>query len=87
VADAALREPTNDTTEVGGPEAFRMDELVGKILAYDKDARKITVDPDALYYGWVKLQERTLLLGPDARLGPTRLDWWLTHVPAPPKDK
>jgi uncharacterized protein YbjT (DUF2867 family) len=87
VADAALREPTNDTIEVGGPEAFRMDELVGKVLAYDKDARKVAVDPDALYYGWVKLQQRTLLPGPDARLGPTRLDWWLTHVPAPPKNK
>ncbi len=83
VVEAALAPPVNGTIEVGGPEAFHLDELVGRVLAFDKDARKIVVDPEARYFG-VKLDERSLLPGAKARLGPTAFDWWLTHV-SPPK--
>jgi len=31
------------------------------------------------------VSERTLVPDPNARLGSTRFDWWLTHVPPPPK--
>jgi uncharacterized protein YbjT (DUF2867 family) len=85
VADAALEAPKNAIVETAGPEIFPLDELVGKVLAYDKDPRKIVVDPEALYYGWIKLSDRTLLPGPDARLGSIKLDWWLNHVPPPAK--
>jgi len=37
VADAALAPPLNGTVEIAGPEPFYIDELVGKVLAYDKD--------------------------------------------------
>jgi uncharacterized protein YbjT (DUF2867 family) len=57
VADAALEAPKNAIVETAGPEIFPLDELVGKVLAYDKDPRKIVVDPEALYY-WLDQAER-----------------------------
>ena len=84
VAEAALAPPVNGTVEIGGPEPFYIDELVGKVLAYDKDPRKVIVDPEALYFG-VKLTDKVLVPETDARRGSTRFDWWLTHVPPPAK--
>jgi hypothetical protein len=43
----------------------------------------VIADPEAPYYG-VKVTEKTLVPGAGARLGSTKLDWWLTHVPPPP---
>lgn len=84
VAEAALAPAINGIIEVAGPKSFHVDELVGRVLAYDKDPRKVVADPDALYFG-VKLDDRSLMPGPDARRGTTDFDWWLTHVPPPPK--
>ena len=84
VADAALAEPVNGTTEIGGPEVFTLDEAVGKVLGYDHDPRQVIADTSAPYFG-VQVSERSLVPGPDARLGSTTLDWWLEHVPAPGK--
>lgn len=83
VAAAALAEPVNDTIEIAGPDMFTLDEPVRKALEYDKDARKVIADPAAPYFG-VKVSEKTLVPGPNARLGSTRFDWWLTDVPPPP---
>ena len=86
VAGAALAKPENGTIEIAGPEAFYMDEIVGKVLEYDKNPRKVVVDPNALYFG-AKLIDQSLVPGPNAHLGSTRFDWWLTHVPPPPQRK
>jgi uncharacterized protein YbjT (DUF2867 family) len=83
VADTALATPKNGTIEIGGPDAFHMDELIGRVLDYDKTPRRIVVDPEALYFG-ARLSERSLVPGPGAHLAPTTFDWWLTHVPPPP---
>jgi len=82
VVDAALAEPVNGTVEIGGPETFRLDEAVGKVLEYDHDPRKVVADPAAPYYG-VRVSETTLVPGVGARLGSTSLAWWLAHAPAP----
>ena len=84
VAEAAMAPPVNRTMEIGGPETFHLDELVGKVLAYDKDPRKVVADPDALYYG-IRLNDKSLVPDAGAQLGITKFDWWLTHVPPPPK--
>jgi uncharacterized protein YbjT (DUF2867 family) len=84
VAEAALAEPANDIIEIGGPDTFTLDQPVRKALEYDKDTRKVIADPQALYFG-VKVSERTLIPGPNARLGSTKFDWWLSQVPPPPK--
>src|SRR5437899_999582 len=80
VAEAALAAPLNATAETAGPDTFHLDELVGRVLAHDKDPRKVIADPAALYYG-VKVNDQTLRPGPNPRLGATKFDWWLTHVP------
>jgi uncharacterized protein YbjT (DUF2867 family) len=84
VAEVALAEPVNGTVEIAGPDTFTLDELVRKVLEYDNDARKVIADPAAPYSG-VKVSEKMLVPGAGARLGSTRFDWWLTHVPPPKK--
>jgi len=84
VTDAAVAAPVNGTVEIGGPEKFHIDEIIAKVLAFDKDPRKVVTDPDARYFG-VKLEQNSLIPGPGARLGATRFDWWLENVPPPPK--
>jgi len=83
VVEAALSPAVNSTIEVGGPEIFHLDELIGRVLAYDKDSRTVISDPNARYFG-LKLSETSLIPGKSAKPGPTRFDWWLSHV-APPK--
>jgi uncharacterized protein YbjT (DUF2867 family) len=78
VAEAALEAPRNGTVEIAGPEVFYIDELVAKVLEYDKDPRNVVIDdPGGLYYG-IKVDDQSLMPGPGPRLGSTRFDWWLT---------
>jgi uncharacterized protein YbjT (DUF2867 family) len=84
LAEVALAAPVNGTVEIAGPDTFTLDEPVRKVLEYDNDARKVIADPAAPYFG-VKVSEKTLVPGAGARLGSTRFDWWLTHVPPPKK--
>lgn len=88
VADAvtavALAPPANGTVEIGGPEKFHLDEVIGKVMAFDGDTRPIVVDPEARYFG-LRLEDDSLVPGPGAKLGSTRFDWWLENVPPPPK--
>jgi uncharacterized protein YbjT (DUF2867 family) len=77
VEKVAIGSPVNGTVEVGGPEKFRLDELVRRGLAAWKDPREVVADPHARYYG-IEVKERTLVPGDDARLGETRFETWLT---------
>ena len=78
VGRIAMGSPVNGTIEVGGPEQFRLDELVRRGLAARKDPREVVTDPHARYYG-VELSERTLVPGDDARLGETHFETWLSQ--------
>jgi uncharacterized protein YbjT (DUF2867 family) len=60
VCRVALGSPLNGTVELGGPEKFRMDELVRRALAARKDPREVVADPQARYYG-IKVSETTLI--------------------------
>jgi uncharacterized protein YbjT (DUF2867 family) len=84
VTAVALAKPANNMVEIGGPEKFHIDEIVGKVMAFDGDTRPIVVDPEARYFG-LRLEDDTLIPGPGAKLGSTRFDWWLENVPPPPK--
>jgi uncharacterized protein YbjT (DUF2867 family) len=84
IAEIALGEPLNGTVEIAGPESFTLDEAVSKVLDFDHDKRPVVADPAAPYFG-VQVSERSLVPDDGARLGATRLDWWLSHVPAPGK--
>ena len=78
VGQVAIASPVSGTVEVGGPEQFRLDELVRQGLAAWKDPREVVTDARARYYG-IELGERTLLPGDDARLGETRFKTWLAQ--------
>ena len=76
VARVAVGPPINGIIEIGGPEQFRLDELVRRRLASLKDPREVVADPRARYDG-AEVGERTLLPGKDARLGETRFETWV----------
>ena len=76
--------PANGMIEIAGPETYTLDETVRKVLEFDRDPRRVIADTTAPYYG-VQVTATMLMPGPDARIGSTSFDWWLTHVPAPPK--
>lgn len=81
VARVAVGQPVNGIVEIGGPEQFRLDELVRRRLASLKDPREVIADPNARYSG-AKLGEKTLVPGDNARLGETRFETWLTQTAA-----
>jgi uncharacterized protein YbjT (DUF2867 family) len=81
VAKFAQGPPANGIVEIGGPEEFRVDELVRRRLASLKDPREVIADPNARYSG-AKISERTLVPGKNAQLGPTRYETWLTQSAA-----
>jgi uncharacterized protein YbjT (DUF2867 family) len=81
VGTVAAGQPVNGIIEIGGPEQFRVDELVRRRLATLNDPREVVADPKALYSG-AKISERTLVPGDNARLGETRFETWLTHTAA-----
>jgi len=78
VSRVAEGSPVNGTVEVGGPQQFRLDELIRRLLRDRDDPREVITDPHARYSG-AELQERTLVPGDDASLGKTRLDDWLSQ--------
>jgi len=78
VGGIAARPPANGIVEIGGPERFRIDELVRRRLATLKDPREIIADPHARYSGAI-LSERTLIPGDNAQLGKTTFESWLTQ--------
>jgi uncharacterized protein YbjT (DUF2867 family) len=78
LADVALGAPLNDTVELAGPEAFRLDELARRLLSAKDDPRQVTADVHARYFG-VELDDQSLIPGDDARIAPTRFEDWLSR--------
>jgi uncharacterized protein YbjT (DUF2867 family) len=76
LADVTLGEPINGTVEVGGPEAFPLDELVRQLLVARQDPRKVIADTHARYFG-AELNDQSLIPGPKARLGSMLYADWL----------
>ena len=79
VCRVALGSPVTGTIEFGGPEQFRLDELIRRDLAARKDPREVISDPHGRYYG-IQVSERTLVPENDARLGETRFEDWLPQA-------
>ena len=76
VSRIAVGAPVNGTVEIGGPEKFQFDVLIGRNLRAHNDRRQVIADPHARYFG-AALSERTLVAGDDAQLGETRFEDWL----------
>jgi uncharacterized protein YbjT (DUF2867 family) len=86
LAGIATSSPVNGTIEIGGPEQFRLDELIRRDLAALNDPRDVISDPHGLYYG-IAVSERALVPNNDARLGKTRFEDWLQAAKAAPKTR
>jgi uncharacterized protein YbjT (DUF2867 family) len=78
LADVAVAKPLNGTVEVAGPEPIRMNELVGRFLSANRDARKVTIDPQARYFG-LAVNDQSLTPGNHPRIGATRFEDWLSR--------
>ena len=78
LAEIAVAEPLNGTVELAGPEPIQMDELVRRYLSANRDARKVTTDVQAGYFG-TAVNDQSLIPGDHPRLGPTRFEDWLSR--------
>jgi len=78
LADVAVGKPVNGTVELAGPEPIRLDELVRRFLSANRDARKVTTDVHARYFG-TELNDHSLTPGDNPRIGPTRFEDWLSR--------
>ena len=78
LADVALSEPVNGIVELGGPEQFRLDELVRRVLRANHDPRLVEADVHARYFG-TELADHSLTPGSNARIAPTHFDDWLSR--------
>jgi uncharacterized protein YbjT (DUF2867 family) len=78
LADVAVNEPVNGIVELAGPEQFRLDELALRVLRANNDARPVTADVHARYFG-AELDDHSLTPGSDARIAPTRFEDWLSQ--------
>ena len=81
LAEVAVNKPVNGIVEVAGPEQFRLDELVRRVLLANNDARLVETDVHARYFG-AELDDDSLTPGPDARIAPTRFEDWLSRLVA-----
>jgi uncharacterized protein YbjT (DUF2867 family) len=79
LADVTLGAPINGTVEVGGPERYRMDELVRRVLKANGDRREVIADAHARYFG-AELNDQSLVAGPNARIGAKHFEDWLKEV-------
>ena len=78
LAGVAVGTPLNDTVELAGPEAFRLDELARRVLKARGDRRHVEADVHARYFG-AELDDRSLTPGDDARIASTRFEDWLSR--------
>jgi uncharacterized protein YbjT (DUF2867 family) len=78
LADVAVGAPLNDTVELAGPEAFRLDDLTRRVLKANGDSRRVTADSHARYFG-AELDDRSLTPGDGARVAPIRFEDWLSQ--------
>ena len=82
LADIAEKAPANGTVELGGPERFRLDELVRRYLSAVGDPRHVVTDVHAPYYG-IQVDEDALIPGDNSRIGATRFADWLSRSAKP----
>jgi uncharacterized protein YbjT (DUF2867 family) len=76
LADVTLGKPLNGIVEVGGPERFRMADLVERVLRATGDKRAVIADAHARYFG-AEIDDTSLVTGTSARVGAKRFEDWL----------
>jgi len=82
LAAVAASAPVNGTIELAGPEPFRLDDLVRRVLRASDDPRRVTTDARARYFGTIRVDDHSLIPGDNPRIGPTRFGDWLSPARA-----
>jgi uncharacterized protein YbjT (DUF2867 family) len=82
LAEIVLSPPKNATVEVAGPEKLRFDELIRLVLRKNNDAREVTTDVHARYFG-TELNDQSLVPAGKSQLGATRFESWLSRATSP----
>ncbi len=83
VAIAAVNAPIDGITEVGGPQQYRLPDLIRTALTARGDTREVVADPAAGYWG-VHIDERDLVPGAGATLFDIRFEDWILEAAAKP---
>jgi uncharacterized protein YbjT (DUF2867 family) len=78
LAELAANEPANRIVELAGPEEFRLDDLVRRVLSATGDTRRVRADIYAPYFG-AELNYFSLTPGGNARIAPTHFEDWLSR--------
>jgi uncharacterized protein YbjT (DUF2867 family) len=79
IGHVAVNTPVNGLVEIGGPERFRFDEPVRRVLAAQGDPRQVVADVDGRYFG-IPVADTTLVPGVDAKQGAIRIDDWIRQT-------
>lgn len=83
VAIAAVGDPVNGTSDIAGPQRYRLDELIRTALTAHGDPRTVVADQGARYWG-AQLEDDTLLPDAGATLFDNRFEEWLLESSAHP---
>lgn len=81
LADLATTAPRNRMIEFAGPECFRLDEIVQRVMHAYQDRREVVTDTHARYFGAL-LAEDTLTPDAGAMVGVGTFDDWLKNSAA-----
>jgi uncharacterized protein YbjT (DUF2867 family) len=76
LADLATAPPRNRMVEFSGPEQFRLDEIVERVMKATEDSREVVTDPHARYFG-ATLSEDALIPDEGAIIGVGSFNDWL----------
>jgi uncharacterized protein YbjT (DUF2867 family) len=79
MAAVCLNAPINGTIEIAGPERVRLSEMVKRYLKSTNDERHVVAAEETLYFG-IKLNDQSLVPGPNGRLSPTSFDEWFRQI-------
>lgn len=79
LALVATEASLNGMREIAGPEAFKLTDLLRRVLPAQPEAQ-IILDDEARYFG-DRIDDTTLMPGAQARLGSITLNTWLAHQP------
>lgn len=79
LAKIAVSPPVNAIIEVAGPERVSLAELVKRFLIKTDDARQVTADSSARYFGAI-LNDQSLTPGANPRIGSTSFEAWLNQA-------
>lgn len=80
VVEFSLGNPINDIVEIGGPERFKLSELLQNYLTKTNDPLEVISDEKALYFG-APLEELTLVPAVTAKLGAITFEEWFPNRP------